>query len=58
MTSQGKFVGEIEIMAELKAPWRYILALVQYEGLPIQWVDGRPTLLEADLERWEGGRQK
>lgn len=47
------FVGEQQIMDRLLLPWAAIWRLWRYEGLPLIWVDGRPTLSAEDLAAWE-----
>lgn len=57
MSAQGKYVGEEEIMARLKMPWRHVCALVEHERFPVTWINGLPVLAVADLERWQAARR-
>lgn len=49
--------GADEITARLCLPWRFILCLAEFEGLPLEWKAGEITLNLADLEKWRAGRE-
>jgi hypothetical protein len=52
------FVGEQTIMDLLRLPWAAIWRLWRYDGLPLIWVDGKPTLSAVDLAAWESGQAR